>query len=290
MIAAAPQLLCHVGCILQFAHMFNVLPYDWNHDLVFVCRWVPIKTVHVPSTAAFTDYSGMAFSGKRFGIVSQVEPYLGCQNSNWSVDMTCNTFYGTMQVDLQCRTFKIRLLANTDWLWQPNRCAICAHAIKMCLLCWGTWHNIAGEFCTLGWELRLWAYGVHQFGQSLSLSSRQQLRHDILYSWRVELDWSSQDRSHTGSGQGRPTVCVHTQRPVYRSVHVAAWLLMLKLVFCWHLWRVVLCTLLYIDLFSSLPIVGHAAESADLGHKAAQLDQGQQCSKACKHVSLTAIC
>lgn len=35
------------------------------------CKWVPVKTVHVPSTAAFTDYSGMAFNGKRFGIVSQ---------------------------------------------------------------------------------------------------------------------------------------------------------------------------------------------------------------------------
>ena len=91
--------------------------------------------MHVPSTAAFTDYSGMAFSGKRFGIVSQVEPYLGCQNSNWSLDMTCNTFYGTMQVDLQRKTFKIQLLADTDWFRQPNRCAIYAHATKTCLLC-----------------------------------------------------------------------------------------------------------------------------------------------------------
>ena len=36
------------------------------------CRWVPYKTINVPSSANFIDYSGMAFSGDRFGIVSQV--------------------------------------------------------------------------------------------------------------------------------------------------------------------------------------------------------------------------
>ncbi len=44
----------------------------WTWWQLWLCRWVPIKTVDVPSKAAFTDYSGMAFSEERFGIVSQV--------------------------------------------------------------------------------------------------------------------------------------------------------------------------------------------------------------------------
>lgn len=158
------------------------------------------------------------------------------------------------------------------------------------------WHHTAGEFCTLGWGVRLWAHGIHQFGRSLSLSSRQQLRYDILYSWGAELDWSSQDRSHTRSGQGRPTICVHTQRPVYCSVYIAAWLLMLKLTFCCYIHgdsgvvlRISLC---WFDLITA----NRWACSwvcrlwTQRGQAAARLKQTQHCSTTYKHVSLTAIC
>ena len=40
--------------------------------IAYCCRWIPYKTVNVPPSANFRDYSGMAFSGERFGVVSQV--------------------------------------------------------------------------------------------------------------------------------------------------------------------------------------------------------------------------
>eukprot|EP00775_Hariotina_reticulata_P002900 gene2900-3188_t len=35
------------------------------------CAWDVVKVVHIPRTADFTDYSGMAFRGNRVAIISQ---------------------------------------------------------------------------------------------------------------------------------------------------------------------------------------------------------------------------
>ena len=50
-------------------------------SVILTCRWVPYKTVNVPPSANFKDYSGMAFSGERFGIISQVrsQSRTGCK-------------------------------------------------------------------------------------------------------------------------------------------------------------------------------------------------------------------
>ena len=52
---------------LTMVHVYNQVSFG-----LYARRWVPTKTIHVPSEADFQDYAGMAFSGDRFGIVSQV--------------------------------------------------------------------------------------------------------------------------------------------------------------------------------------------------------------------------
>ena len=56
-----------LACIMPIPLFITIEPSSWP-----LCRWVPKKTIHIPTTAAFQDYSGMAFHGDKFGIISQV--------------------------------------------------------------------------------------------------------------------------------------------------------------------------------------------------------------------------
>ena len=57
----------HIFCFVVYVNtMENVT------NLTICCRWLPVKTVNVPSTAWFLDYADMGYRNGKLAIVSQV--------------------------------------------------------------------------------------------------------------------------------------------------------------------------------------------------------------------------